>query len=210
MKVILHPLFVVVLVVAFIGGFGWIAAALLFAVLVHEFSHMLVAAWFGVRTDRLRLLPFGAEVSIDCTFLPRDKKILILLGGPIGNIVLAIILSSLLWLFPQAFLVVEVLIIANAVPGILNLLPIYPLDGGKILYLLVGERKWVMWWSNIFFCGLFIASCLFFFSVALLLMCAMMVVCINFDLRATSYKTYIKTLDKFVKKRAIIRYEEKN
>jgi len=209
MKVILHPLFVVVLAVAIVGGFGWIAAALLFAVLVHEFSHMLVASLLGVRTDKLRLLPFGAEVSIDCAFLTKDKKIWILLAGPIGNIVLAIVLSSLLWLFPQVFLVVEVLIIANAIPGFLNLLPIYPLDGGKILHLVAGERKWVVWWSNIFFGGLFIASCLFFFNIALLVMCVMMVICINFELKATKYKTYIKTLDKFVKKRGILRYEEK-
>jgi len=209
-KVFLHPLFVAVLVVAFVGGFGWIAVALLFAVLVHEFSHTIAARRFGVRADKLRLLPFGAEVSIDCAFLSRDKKIWILLAGPIGNIVLAIVLSSLLWLFPQVFLVVEILIFANAIPGILNLLPIYPLDGGKILYLVAGERKWVVWWSNIFFGGLFVASCLFFFNVALLLMCVMMVICINFELKATKYKTYIKTLDKFIRNRAILEHEEKN
>jgi len=210
MKVILHPLFLVVLVVAFIGGFGWIAVALLFAVLVHEFSHILVARHFGVRTDKLRLLPFGAEVCIDCAFLSKDKKIKILLAGPMGNIIFAIVCSSLLWLFPQFFMVVEILVIANAVPGVLNLLPIYPLDGGKILYLVAGERKWVVWWSNAFFVGLFIASCIFFFNVALLLMCVMMIVCINFELKATRYRTYIKTLDKFIKNNAILSYEEKH
>jgi len=209
MKVILHPLFVAVLVFSFVGGFGWIAVALLFAVLVHEFSHALVAQWLGVRADKLRLLPFGAEINIDCDFLSKDKKVLILLAGSIGNIVLAIVLSSLLWLFPRFFLTLEILIIANAVPGILNLLPIYPLDGGKILYLVTGKRKWVVWWSNMFFGALFVVSCLFFFNVALLLMCVMMIVCINFELKATEYKTYIKTLDKFIKSSGIIRNENK-
>jgi len=180
------------------------------AVLVHEFSHALVASWLGVRTDKLRLLPFGAEINIDCTFLSKDKKVLILLAGSMGNIILAIALSSLLWLFPSVFLVVEILIIANAVPGILNLLPIYPLDGGKILCLATGKRKLVVWWSNIFFGALFVASCLFFFNIALLLMCVMMFVCINFDLKSTRYKTYIKTLDKFIKNNGILKYEEKN
>ena len=209
MKIILHPLFVAVLAISFLCGFGWVAVALLSAVLVHEFSHALVAAWFGVRTERLRLLPFGAEICIDCAFLSKDKKVLILLAGPMGNIVLAIVLSSLLWLFPQFFLVVEVLIIANAVPGVLNLLPIYPLDGGKILHLVTGERRWVVWWSNAAFGALFVASCCFFFNPALLLMCVMMIICINFELKATTYKTYIKTLDKFcvdfVKKSATIK-----
>jgi len=133
-----------------------------------------------------------------------------LLAGPLGNIVLAIVLSSLLWLFPQFFLVVEILVVANAVPGILNLLPIYPLDGGKILYLAVGKKKWVIWWSNIFFGGLFVTSCIFFFNIAVLLMCVMMIVCINFELKATKYTTYIKTLDKFMKNNAILSYEENN
>ena len=210
MKLTLHPLFLVVLVIAFLGGFGWIAVALLSAVLVHEFSHALVASWLGVRTDKLRLLPFGAEINIDCGFLSKDKKVLILLAGSIGNIILAIALSSLLWLFPQVFLVVEILIIANAVPGILNLLPIYPLDGGKILYLVSGKKRWVAWWSNFFFGALFVASCFFFFNVALLLMCAMMLICINFELKGTEYKTYIKSLDKFIRSSGIIRNEEKN
>jgi Zn-dependent protease len=197
MKLSLHPLFIAVLVISFLCGFGWIAVALLSAVLVHEFSHAFVAARLGVRTDRLRLLPFGAEITIDCVFMPADKKVLILLAGSIGNIILAVCLSSLLWLFPQVFMAVEILIIANAVPGILNLLPIYPLDGGKILYLVTGKRKWVIWGSNLFFGMLFVASCVFFFNAALLLMCVTMIISINFELKATNYATYIKTLDKF-------------
>ena len=197
MKLSLHPLFIAVLVIAFLCGFGWIAVALLSAVLVHEFSHAVAAAHLGVRTDRLRLLPFGAEISIDSAFLPVDKKVRILLAGSVGNIVLAVCLSSLLWLFPPIFMVAEVLIIANAVPGVLNLMPIYPLDGGKILYLVTGKRKWVIWLSNIFFGALFAASCLFFFNAPLLLMCAVMIININFELKPTNYATYIKTLDKF-------------
>lgn len=171
--------------------------ALLSAILIHEFSHALVAAHFGVRTEKLRLLPFGAEICIDCAFLPTDKKVLILFAGSMGNMIIAIGLGSLLWLFPEYFLIIEILIIANAVPGILNLLPIYPLDGGKILFLVTGKRSFVIWWANGFFGVLFIASCLFFFNIALLLMCVVMIININFELKATEYVIYIKTLEKF-------------
>jgi len=197
MKIVFHPLFVAVLVVAFLCGFGWMAVALLSAVLVHECSHALVAAHFGVRTERLRLLPFGAEICVDCAILSTDKKVIILLAGSMGNILVAIALSSLIWLFPQFFIVLEILIIANAVPGILNLLPIYPLDGGKILYLGSSKKRWVVYWSNAFFAGLLVASCIYFFNVALLLLCVVMIININFDLKPTNYTTYIKTLDKF-------------
>lgn len=190
------------------------AVALLAGCLVHEFSHALIAAHFGVRTDALRLLPFGAEICIDCAFLSTDKKVLILLAGSMGNIIIAIGLSSLLWLFPQFFLMFEVLIIANALPGILNLLPIYPLDGGKILYLVFSKKRLIIYWSNAFFIGLFAASCLLFFNIALLLLCVVMIISINFDLKPVNYSIYIKTLDKFcvdfMKNSSTIKNEEKH
>lgn len=214
MKVVFHPLFIIVLVVSFLCGFGWMAVALLSAVLVHEFSHALVAAYFGVRTEQLRLLPFGAEICIDSAILPTDQKVKILLAGAMGNVIVAIGLSSLLWLLPQFFLITEVLIVANAIPGILNLLPIYPLDGGKILYLMLSKKRWVICWSNAFFGALFFSSCVFFFNIALLLLCVLMIININFDLKPTNYSTYIKTLDKFcvdfMKNNDRIKNEKKN
>jgi stage IV sporulation protein FB len=212
MKVVLHPLFIAVLVVAFVFGFGWVFLALLLAVIVHEFSHMIVARKFGLRADKMRLLPFGAEVSIDCAVLPKDKKIWILLAGSLGNLGFAVVLASLLWLFPNAFMVIEILIVANAVPGVLNLLPIYPLDGGKILHLVAKKHWWVIWWSNAFFVGLAFLCCLFFFNVALLVLCVAMIININLELKAVKYSIYIKTLDKFcfdiTKKKGTIKHEE--
>ena len=195
MKLILHPLFIAVLAVSFLLGYGVFMLALLSAVVVHEFSHALVARHFGVRAQELRLLPFGAEVSIDCVFLPADKKILILLAGAFGNIVVAIVCGSLLWLFPNLFLFLEIMIFANAVPAVLNLLPIYPLDGGKVVNLVLQgrARKIFVFGSNLFFCGLFVLSCAFFFNVPLLLLCVVMVISINFELKNTRFVSKIKS-----------------
>jgi len=198
MQIRLHPLFIAVLVAAWLLGFLGFAVALLSAVIVHEFSHALAAAHFGVKTRRLSLLPFGAEVNIDCSFLSIDKKIIILFAGAAGNIILAIISGSLLWLFPRFFLFFEIIIAANAVPAILNLLPIYPLDGGKILSLLLPESyvKYFGWASTGFFGLLLILGCVWLFNLPLLVLCITMIISINFELKNTSFVSKINAAGK--------------
>ena len=198
MKIIFHPLFIGIVVISFLLGFGVFMLALLSAVIVHEMSHVVVARHYGICAKELRLLPFGAEINIDCTFLSDDKKIIILFSGAFGNIVVAIVCGSLLWLFPNLFLFLEIVVIANAIPAVLNLLPIYPLDGGKILYLILGKRavRFLIAFSNLVFCGLFVLSCLFFFNIPLLVLCVMMVVNINFELKTTRFVSKVSSAGK--------------
>ena len=141
MKIVFHPLFIVAVVLALWAGLGFFVFAAVVAVLVHEASHAVAANHFGIRAKKLTLLPFGAQVDIDCAFLPRRQQILILLAGSFGNIIAIIIASSFLWIFPNLFTFLEMFIIANAIPALLNLLPVYPLDGWKILMALCGRKN---------------------------------------------------------------------
>ena len=193
MKVIIHPLFVVVLVIAFVMGFGVFMLAVLGAIVVHELCHMWAARYFGVRARELRLLPFGAEINIDCRFLSADKKILILLAGVAGNLVVAIICGSLIWLFPNLFMFLEIVIIANFVPAVFNLLPIYPLDGGKILSLILREKtmRRAKVATNVVLGVLFIGLAILFFNIPLLLFVVVMILTVNFELKRTCFESKI-------------------
>ncbi|MCL2755883.1 MAG: site-2 protease family protein [Firmicutes bacterium] len=164
------------------GGFVF---ALIFAVLMHESGHAIMAARYGIKTHRLRMLPFGAQIEIEANFLDDKKRAMILLAGPFANIIVALSFGLMLWLFPEFFLVWEVFIIANAVPAIINLLPIYPLDGGKLLYILFKNKKWVkiiQVVSTVFFGGLFIFGVVVF-NPTLLLMSGMMIVMLNIEFK---------------------------
>ncbi|MCL2587751.1 MAG: site-2 protease family protein [Firmicutes bacterium] len=144
MKLSVSPWFLVVgALMWWVGEFPFFLA-LVVVVLVHEFSHIMVARHFGVRVERLRLLPFGAQIQIDVGFLTQRQRLLILLAGVGGNIVFALSLGLFLWLFPAVFLWIEPLIIANAIVVAMNLLPIWPLDGGKILGLRKGRSTKLM------------------------------------------------------------------
>ncbi|HEX2036998.1 MAG TPA: site-2 protease family protein, partial [Chloroflexota bacterium] len=125
---------------------GILAALALFAsVLIHELAHSLVAGRLGVRVESITLFVFGGVSTIrDEPRRPRDE-FLIAVVGPLASLTLA----ALLWvlrgavplpapgsvqadlLIPRA--VLDYLVTLNAVVGVFNLLPGFPLDGGRVL-----------------------------------------------------------------------------
>lgn len=92
------------------------------------------------------VIPFGwaKPVQFDPYNLknPRRDSALISLAGPASNLILATILSILLHLAPSFALIslVSPIIVLNVVLAIFNLVPIHPLDGGKIFVGLLPER----------------------------------------------------------------------
>jgi len=142
-----------------LGFFMW-ALALIIAITVHEFAHALVADKLGDPTarsqNRLTLNPlshldplgtvallfmgfgWGRPVPFDPYNLrnPRRDSALISLAGPTSNLLLAILLSLILKfipLFPLLASLFSFLIALNIMLAIFNLVPVYPLDGEKIL-----------------------------------------------------------------------------
>lgn len=102
-----------------------------FLIIIHELGHFLTAVLLNVEVDKIYLYPFGGISKINTTQnLNIFKEFLILLMGPIFQIIAYFILINILKDYDK--------VINTYHYGILifNLLPIYPLDGGKILSLL--------------------------------------------------------------------------
>ena len=129
----MHPLFfAAVLVYTFFGG-AFVYALTFLAVSLHEFSHYAVARLVGAEGLFITLMPYGATMRIEGE-APHLGAILF--AGPLANLVLASLTLSACWIVPELYGSFKGFIRANVMLATLNLLPAYPLDGGRLLRLL--------------------------------------------------------------------------
>ena len=108
-----------------------LAVALFGSVVLHELGHALAARRFGIRTAHITLYPFGGVAAIERLPKRPREEILVALAGPATNALLAFVflpIGLLLGSVPIA--VVGVL---NVLMGLFNLLPAFPMDGGRVL-----------------------------------------------------------------------------
>lgn len=104
----------------------------LLACAVHELGHVAAVLAFGGWVERLRLSAVGAELAFSCRKpLSYGRDSLVALAGPAANLLLGGLLFALHRHLP-AMLSLGV--------GAFNLLPILPLDGGRVVYGLLADR----------------------------------------------------------------------
>lgn len=139
------------------GGLGaglftvTVVLAIFACVLAHEFGHAFAAEAFGIPTRDITLLPIGGVARL--TRIPElpVQELLIALAGPAVNIAIALFLLVLFpitqWLnqvespwSPILAAMMENLLLANVVLVIFNMLPAFPMDGGRVLRSILAMR----------------------------------------------------------------------
>ena len=133
-------------------GRGLALVAIMFAcVLAHEFAHALVARGSGVQAKSIILLPIGgitqlddSQPAVDTKLAPWKRDIRIALAGPLMNLVIAFVAGAIIllvapqvglrtWPFLHAGNLPRSVVWANLYLAGFNLLPAYPMDGGRVL-----------------------------------------------------------------------------
>jgi Zn-dependent protease len=126
----------VLLITASGGAFLFSLIILLFiCVLIHEFAHSLTALRNGIKVKKIILLPIGGASVIDLNKVKPRLEFKIAIAGPIMSIILGIIFLPLYLLFPGGLIgqALQFLFEINLLLGVFNLLPGFPLDGGRVL-----------------------------------------------------------------------------
>ncbi|MGF7056491.1 M50 family metallopeptidase [Brassicibacter mesophilus] len=128
---------IALLVLAFLDGYFLEGLIIILIVLLHEFGHLLVASVYGIKAREIELFPFGGVAKLEGIIGPDPKEeIYICLAGPLLNLILFLSFSFLMKNFSEVYLI-DLLFKINLLMFLLNILPIFPLDGGKILRAIV-------------------------------------------------------------------------
>jgi len=126
---------------------GIVAATLLFAsVLLHELAHSFVALKQGIQVTSIRLFIFGGVAQVSSEPRSGRHEFLIALAGPATSMALGILFAMIygvLFLSGRLVPVADVtwyLAMANVILAFFNMIPGFPLDGGRILRAILWDR----------------------------------------------------------------------
>ena len=116
-----------------LAGFGKIAAIAFTALLLHELAHVIVILMYGRKIEGLKLYPFGGIIyGTDPLILFAEEEVAIAFAGPVWNL----FCTGLGWLamlqLPFWHQEITWWWQINLYMGLVNLLPFFPLDGGRI------------------------------------------------------------------------------
>ena len=139
---------------------------------LHEMGHLICGLMLGLKPKSLKIMPFGLCIEFSIYSKSNNikitiKKMIIALAGPFTNLILICI--SILIKQKLEYMLYNEIVYANFLIAIFNLLPIYPLDGGRFLKAFMqikkGRQKAYYWnlllqkHCNIIYCNISMGAC---------------------------------------------------
>ncbi|NLY43662.1 MAG: hypothetical protein GX066_06795 [Clostridiaceae bacterium] len=130
----IHPTFFIIIPIAIITKSVKEIVILYGIIIIHEFFHLIVMLHYKIEIEQVKIMPFGITIKIKNNLIEKpEHEIMVALAGPLSNALLAF----------AAYLVkvyclyrtddITFFIFGNIVIGTFNLMPVLPLDGGRIL-----------------------------------------------------------------------------
>ncbi len=133
------------------GLFG--AAGLFFSIVFHELCHSLVARRFGLPMKGITLFVFGGVAEMSDEPSSAKAEFLMAIAGPLSSILLGLMLYVVTALGGEVLStpvtgVIDYLAVINLFLAVFNLLPAFPLDGGRVLRAALWQWKKNLRWAT--------------------------------------------------------------
>ena len=139
-----NPAFFIILIWLIFATDIYVAVSYFLVIFIHELGHYYVAKYCGYKLSKFSLSPYGVSLSYYGQTLEQKDEIYIALAGSVVNLVVALITVAFWWMFPTFYLVSYNFVEVNLIIALTNLLPAFPLDGGRVfvsLFSNIVERR---------------------------------------------------------------------
>ena len=160
----LSPLFIIFAIIVLYFGNIYHFCVYAIVVSIHEFAHYFVAKKLGYKLGKLYIMPYGICLNYKESIISNNDEIIIALAGPIANILLCILCVALWWLFPITYYYLDYFCFCNLILGAFNMLPCFPLDGGRVFIAFFSKKFDREIISKIAFTINYFLSAILFFS----------------------------------------------
>lgn len=140
MKIEIHNITYITMLISFLSGYFQYIFILLLIIFIHESGHYFISNLINIKTNKIVIYPFGGLTIYDSDLnLNTNKELLSLSGGILFQIIFYFISVIL---FKNNFITYNVFIIIKKINYLLisfNFLPIIPLDGGRLLNIILDK-----------------------------------------------------------------------
>lgn len=135
----LHPLFIAMGIWYSITGELPLFLMSCFVALQHECAHAYAAARLGYKLNAIVLMPYGAVIDGDLSSIRLKDELSVALAGPICNLLTAALFAAIWWFAPTMYAFTDTAYSSSLAIALVNLLPAYPLDGGRALRVMLAQ-----------------------------------------------------------------------
>ncbi len=138
----IHPLLWIVMALAIATAHFVDVCLLIVIIFIHEMGHAAAASFFSWRIKKITLLPFGGVAEMDeHGNRPLKEEAIVVMAGPLQHIWMVALAYSLFLLDILPDDLFRLFIDYNVMIFLFNLFPVWPLDGGKLVFLLLSLKR---------------------------------------------------------------------
>lgn len=132
-RVSVSPLTIITAVAIIALGHGLTLLSYAAVLIPHELAHAYVGEKLGYAARSMRIMPYGISLGGEYAYIKPSDEVKIAIAGPAINLAAFFLLAALWWLFPVIYSATEMIAYASLFTAAINMLPVFPMDGGRVL-----------------------------------------------------------------------------